>query len=388
MRKLIALLLLLSFAGITPGFATAEASVPEQHTCEDFVYVIMDDGTAEIVGWLGDGREDRLMIPDELDGYPVTGIGDGAFYGRDDLSGIRDCGNITRIGNEAFRDCINLQTVMPAANLISIGDRAFCGCAALASFYFSETVSAIGAEAFSGCPAFGMRRSVNLPDSVTGIGDNAFAGCHIVVVTNPDSYAAQYCEANGIMHTDWQGVSSRGQQELSGQYARVSERIDNGEAVYYILEDGTVELLRYSAAGDTPETLVIPEEVDGHKVSIISDTAFASRRDLVSVRIPDSVIIIGDTAFANCRSLTEVVMGSNITIIGDNAFSMCENLTVLTIPDSVICIWPNAFDIRIKTEGRSGRGPNPALMLTVSRGSIVEKYCIENGINYVCSDNL
>ena len=387
MRKWIALLLLLSFTSICPVFTFAETAGPEQYTCDDFLYTVLEDGTAEIVGWLGTGGEERLIIPYELDGHPVTGNGDGAFYGRDDLTDIYFGEGITRIGNEAFRDCVNLRSVMYAYDLISIGDRAFFGCVSLRGFGFSDTVTTIGAEAFSGCPGLAVGGSIMLPDSVTGIGADAFAGCCMVVVTNRDSYAAKYCEENGIMHTDRPGMSSKDRGQRTGQPARVSERIDNGEAVYYILEDGTAEYCFYSAAGELPETLAIPEEVDGYRVSIISDNAFGGCRNLVSVTIPDSVVIIGDTAFASCPSLTEVVIGNSTTVISSSAFANCENLTAVTIPDSVNCIWPDAFYVRIKTAEKGGRGPNPALTLTVSRNSIVEKYCIENGINYTYSDS-
>ena len=43
-----------------------------------FRYRLLEDGTAEILEYTG--RELGLVIPEALDGHPVTSIGDEAFY--------------------------------------------------------------------------------------------------------------------------------------------------------------------------------------------------------------------------------------------------------------------------------------------------------------------
>ena len=68
MKKLLTYLavLILVCATCTPAAAeqTAERSEPEEHTCGDFSYIVLDDGTAEIVRF--NALEDELTIPDEL----------------------------------------------------------------------------------------------------------------------------------------------------------------------------------------------------------------------------------------------------------------------------------------------------------------------------------
>ena len=74
MKRIIAFLLAFVLTGaclpITP--AIAEEGQP-------FIYQLLGDGTVEITGYTGSGGD--VVIPETIDGYTVSGIGDGAFCG-------------------------------------------------------------------------------------------------------------------------------------------------------------------------------------------------------------------------------------------------------------------------------------------------------------------
>ena len=68
-------------------------------------------------------------------------------------------------------------------------------------------------------------------------------------------------------------------------------------------------------------------------------------RNLVSIKLPDSVTSIGLEAFAGCSSLTSVTIGNSVTSIGDGAFDGCIALVKLI----TLCATPptcgnNTFD--------------------------------------------
>jgi len=154
-----------------------------------------EDGGVTITGYVEKPSGD-LMMPGELDGYPVTGIGDAAFYECGGLTSVVIPASVTRIGHATFAGCVALTSVTIPDGVTSIDDSAFARCVALTSVTIPESitsisenvfeesgltsviipggVTSIGYCAFLNCTAL---TSVTIPDSVTRIGMGAFAGC-------------------------------------------------------------------------------------------------------------------------------------------------------------------------------------------------------------------
>ena len=109
---------------------------------------------------------------------------------------------------------------------------------------------------------------------------------------------------------------------------------------YVIQQDGSAEILEYCGRA---YDVVIPNTLDGHRVTAIGDSTFENRHSLTSVTIPEGVTTIGEYAFNNCSSLNSVIISDSVTTIGDMAFANCPSLTSMTIPDSVTTIGDMAF---------------------------------------------
>ncbi len=113
--------------------------------------------------------------------------------------------------------------------------------------------------------------------------------------------------------------------------------------------------------------VVIPEEIDGYKVTAIGEGAFGGSTNVTEVYIPDSVFSIASMCFAystsiktvrlpqglaavsegmfyQCSALTGVTIPYGVTSIASKAFAMCESLTAVTIPNSTKTIAGDAFD--------------------------------------------
>ena len=104
------------------------------------LYTVEQDGTATITGY--EGMVNTLVIPSEIDGYPVLKIDVQAFatsgeelyndensYCSVETLIIED--GITEIELEAFLNCKNLKTVTLPNTLNYVWDMAFCGCDSL-----------------------------------------------------------------------------------------------------------------------------------------------------------------------------------------------------------------------------------------------------------------
>ena len=68
----------------------------ERLQCGDYKYVLLDNGTAEIVKYTG--KADTLTIPADLDGHSVTSIGNWAFHWCTSLRSINIPDSVTSIG--------------------------------------------------------------------------------------------------------------------------------------------------------------------------------------------------------------------------------------------------------------------------------------------------
>lgn len=120
------------FAGLILVFVMLLVALPaladETRTSGDFRYTLKSNGTATIVGYTGSG--DSIIIPQMLDGYTVTTIGDSAFDNK--YKSYKNCpvtlpDTIKSIGEFAFRNT-NISSINLPSGLEDIGKGAFIGC--------------------------------------------------------------------------------------------------------------------------------------------------------------------------------------------------------------------------------------------------------------------
>lgn len=135
-----------------------------------YLYVVLEDGTAGITGYLGD--ETALVIPSVVDDLPVTAIGAYAFeYAA--LTSVVIPEGVTVIDCEAFAAASALKEITLPSTLREIGEEAFIGCA-LEKVTLSEGVETLGERAFAGCWNL---KTITLPNTLRRMGYGVFADC-------------------------------------------------------------------------------------------------------------------------------------------------------------------------------------------------------------------
>ena len=274
-KRFIASLLSITLIGLSmPVFSSiAEISVTANadEIYDDFQITKFDDHV-EISKYTGEAS--NVTIPSEIDGLPVTSIGD-----------------------EAFISCYSIESIIIPDSVTSICTEAFSNCRYLTSITIPDSVTSIGDSAFVGCTKL---ESIIIPDSVTSIGHGTFYNCHnLISVTIPDSVTS--IEGNAFGNTQWI-INKRKENPLV---------IVNG-----LLIDGQI------CSGD----VVIPDTVTD-----ICNFAFRDCSRITSITIPDSVKNIGNLSFAYCTALTSITIPDSVKNIGYGAFRLCEKLKSITI---------------------------------------------------------
>ena len=274
-----------------------------------YTYEVGSDGTVTITD-CDNSAQGTITIPSQIDGKPVTSIGEQAFSYCDSLTSITIPDSVTSIGMQAFSSCDSLTSVTIGNGVKKIGEHAFSFCDSLTSITIPNSVTSIGNEAFRYCSSL---TSITIPNSVTSIGSEAFYGCSSLTSATIGS-----------------GVTSIGNEAFDNCDKLNQINVDTANTVYssengVLFNKDKTELIRYPE-GKADTSYSIP-----NSVTYIVYRAFCDCSSLTSITIPDSVTSIGTQAFLYCDSLTSITIPNSVTRIGSYAFNGCKKLTQINV---------------------------------------------------------
>ncbi|SFB70731.1 leucine-rich repeat protein [Ruminococcus albus] len=90
-----------------------------EETFGDYTYKLLDDGTVEITNY--NGNDENVVTPANIDGIPVTSIGELSFKECTNLKSVKISEGVTNIGRYAFANCTYLKDVTLPDSLERIG---------------------------------------------------------------------------------------------------------------------------------------------------------------------------------------------------------------------------------------------------------------------------
>ncbi|MBR3402306.1 MAG: leucine-rich repeat protein, partial [Parasporobacterium sp.] len=319
-----------------------------------FLYSVNQDGTTcTITGCEGDTSGD-LVIPEMIDGYMVTCIGNCAFYGCTGFTGslvIPD--TVTRIEASAFLNCNQLsgELTLPG-NLEYLGSCAFTFCENLqGSVYLPDSIIDLGLNVFYGC--VGLDGNLRIPNQVditsSFLVETGFSSISI------DESNEKYVVFDGVLYSRDMTIliccppGKTGSLIIPDGVLEISDNACNqckGLEGTLSLPDSliTVGVRAFNGCSGFSGDLILPDSIEEIKYGAFGidggDVGYGG-----ILHLPASVKSIEDFAFASCRFTGDLVIPDSLeSIEGDfifhgNTFSYifcsCNNECFLEYYDSV-----------------------------------------------------
>lgn len=285
-----------------------------------------------------------LVIPDTLDGLPVTAIGEGAFYEVTGLTSVQLPETVTTIGPGAFYYCTGLQSINLPDGLTEMGESAFYQCESLKEIHIPDGITTIPDSCFAACSAL---TDVTLPDSLEIIEAQAFYGVSQVdtlviphTVTDIGELAFYYWNTITSV-TIPASVRKMGDYVFDGCDALTEIRVETGNPAFcdvdgVLFDLNKTTLIKYPAA-KSGEAYTVP---DG--VTSLEGWAFVAASKLRQIDLND-VTSFGNETFYYCTALEEITLPATLTSIPDAAFTYCKSLRSITIPETCTSIGSYCF---------------------------------------------
>ena len=298
-----------------------------------------------------------VVIPDSINGTPITTIADSAFSNKG-LTSVTFPNTVTRIDRLAFDNNPNLTNVQLPSNLTTIGMGAFREC--------------------------GLTNVV-IPDSVTTLDSYAFYWNKLTDVTigSGVSYISTFAFANNpLVNVNLGNVTRIGAQAFTGTtinelvvpatVQRIERQaFENANINKLVLTEGLSYIGEAAFRNSMFQTLELP-----NSVTTIEKRAFVDGK-LTTVKIGTSLKTINSSTFAGNQIST--IDFSNVETIGEQAF-IGNNLGELTLPNALTTIGNSAFSNSnihtihwgnsIKNIGSSAFSSNQIKKLTVTAEKI------------------
>ena len=387
-----------------------------------YEYYIKSDGTVDIMNFVGE--DSILEIPEELDGFAVTGIGAFAFCENQYLTKVVIPGTVKTIGEMAFVECSNLSEVVFKEGIKEIGSYAF-DMTGLESVKLPDSIEKMGANVFTFTPwdnnlPDGMvyigniaykyvgdmpaGTTINIKDGTKAIAGGAFSGCeNLAAVTIPagvksiGTTAFMSCTSlkeitipDSVKSMDegvfW-GCSSLSAVSIPNSIERMGAVVLLDTAWYNNQPDGVIYIgdICLGYKGNMPENTEITVK-DGTR--LIAGAAFANQANLQeaipnlkSVKLPNSVKVIDELAFYGATGLSSINLPGTITTIGEMAFCSCSSLKTVTVPMTVTNIEDLAFGFGINDQ-TGELGIRDGFTLKGYSNTEAEHYCYSYGLSF------
>jgi hypothetical protein len=344
---------------------------------------VTKDGSIRLTAYTGVGG--AVILPDTIEGKPVTTLGEGLFKNSESLTALSIPESVTSIEKDLLTGCrtikvlrtpqlgatrapedgflayffgadtyegmgfkvsTSLDTIILHDTVTKIAKGAFLDCDRLRMVLLPDTLTDVESFAFFNCSQLHF---MPLPASLKTVGDYAFSGCKALLsvsfsatVTRIGLGVLMGCTSLEQVTLPFMGENRESKSQHLGYVFGAEAYTFNTGYVPESLKKVTL------TEGDVPDyafyecdrlaLVVLPENC-----TRIGVRAFYGCDVLREMICPSTLRSIGDMAFAHCVVLGNVVFSDGLTDIGLQAFYDCFSLVEIALPDSLTTLPASAF---------------------------------------------
>jgi len=289
------------------------------------------NGEIIITGLKESVSDTSIVIPETINGMPVTAIGAKAFESTS-ITGIKIGENIKVLGKQAFSECKNLKSAIWNCKCNAIPDYCFYRCTKLKHFDFSA-IKKVGQYAFR---ESGLQE-VCLPKNIEILECGTFSRCNglrsVTWNCKCDVIPADcFYECTNLKQFDFSGIEKIGKHAFEGSGL---QEVNLPENINVVLVGAFERCGELQSATWSHKCELIPSncfegclkltKFNFANAKRIGQSAFRNS-GLQEVRLAKNIKNVYDSAFYECRKLQFVEWNCQRDVIPDTCFARCSSL--------------------------------------------------------------
>ncbi len=255
------------------------------------------------------GSESFVVMPESIEGIPVT-----------------------RIGDEAFRNHGEIKEVIFPKSIVYAGSYAFCECRALKEAVFSDSLNFAGAHLFYNCRAL---EKIRIPSKIEYIGDGFAKNCDSLkeITINDDKISSSVSgflsELSGeiVINIEKNNCSlifpSYGYEYIDKCYSKTFVTVTHGAGVMYrkAIDKNRINYavydaaFKYAASEEFPQTLCLIAVNRLEKPYGLTEEAKGEYISYLSANIAETIDVIsqsGNIDFLEKMEILDILNSDNI----------------------------------------------------------------------------
>ena len=326
-------------------------------TSNEYKYKLFYDGHIILEDYIG--KEKDVVIPETVDGHPVTGLGYDTFC-KTDITSVVISKSIVEIPTvNPFRYCTNLNHIEVDAGNAKYDSRDNC----------NAIINSQTGVLLSAC------NSTSIPEGVTGLGTNSFCGVSLEELKIPKTVTGIGICA--LVDTNINRIDVDQDNKILDSRDNCNAIIAKSKRLSYITDE--------SGEGVQCEDVLVA----GCKNTVVPNTVKAIGTDafmgtgIKSIIIPSSVKYVDYRAFCN-SGVEDVVFSEGVEEVAFGAFFECSTLKKISIPSTLTKLDYDDFDKCTELESVEVAGENPIFDSRDSCNALIRK---EDDVLLVGSNN-